>query len=289
MKTLITIPFLMLLSTFTYGQSSPHDSIIKVNDTLAIPKKRGIGIEVKPVRVDFSLGRGQAAMQPIFVTNKFPYKVIFKARTSDWLRDSTGSHQYLEPGTLDRSCAQWVTFENNNIEVEPGKTKEILVKMKAPQNDSALDKMRWCLVFIETVTENMSLKPTDSSRTAMNTTFRVGIHILLNPPNHAANKQLEMLSFKSNPEEKNSYQILCENKGETQLECKGYLELSSLEDGTKTVVGPTMFPIFPEQRRYVNFKLPDTLKKGKYSILAVVDANEDDVPVQASEAEITIN
>ena len=289
MKILIALPLLLLLATQDAKAQTPKDSVFKVSDTLALPKKKGIGIEVKPVRVDFSLGRGQAAMQPIFVTNKFPYKVTFKARTSDWLRDSMGSHIYLEPGTIDRSCAQWITFENNNIDVEPGQTKEILVKMKAPQNDSALEKMRWCLVFVETVNENLSLKPTDSNRTAMNTTFRVGIHILLTPPNLTSKKNLEMLSFKSNPEEKDSYQILCTNTGETQLECKGYLELSSLEDGSKITVGPTMFPIFPDQKRYINFKLPADIKKGKYSILAVVDANEDDVPLQAAEAQITVD
>ena len=98
-----------------------------------------------------------------------------------------------------------------------------------------------------------------------------------------------MLSFKSIPGSKNNYQILCRNSGQTELECKSYIELSELKTGKKTTLGPVIFPIFPEQKRYTSFTLPPDMEKGKYTVLAVVDAGEDDIPIQASEAIIDVD
>src|SRR5690606_36049888 len=154
--------------------------------------------------------------------------------------------------------------------------------------ESVVSEMKWCLVFIESVRENRVLPPTDSSRTSVNTIFRAGIHILQTPPQMEAEKNLEMLSFKNIPGKENEYQILCHNTGETQLDCTGYLEVSSLETGEKIQTEPLRFPMFPDQRRYTNYELPENLPKGKYSVLAVVDANEDDIPLQAAEATIEI-
>jgi len=269
------------------GQSS-SDSIKLAVPLDSVVNAKKMGLEVKPVRIDFHLSKGEFAYQSIFVTNNFSTTMQFKARFVDWMRDSLGGHEYSEPGTTPRSCAQWMSFGNDVVEIEPGKTKDILVRLKMPDNDSAVAEMRWCLVFLESVTENRVYKPSDSSRAHVNTLFRVGIHILQTPPQLESQKSLEMLSFKSVPGAKDQFQILCRNTGQTQLECKGYLELSSLETGEKITIEPKIFPLFPDQKRYIDFTLPEGLKKGKYTILAVADAGEDDIPLQASEATIDI-
>lgn len=288
-KCLIIVGLFMCTTAHSYVQSvSDSTVVVKGSDTVSAEKKNLTGLEVKPVRIDFHLSKGEQALQSIYITNNFNRPMQFKARVSDWIRDSVGGHEYSDPGTTPRSCAQWVTFGNDVVEIQPGKTKDILVKMKMPDNDSAVQSMRWCLVFLESVTENKVYKPSDSSRAHVNTIFRVGIHILQTPPQLESQKELQMLSFKAVPGDKGHYQILCLNSGETQLECKSYVELSSLATGKKTTLGPIFFPMFPEQRRYVDFKLPPDIEKGKYSILAVADPGEDDASVQASEDVIEI-
>ena len=66
------------------------------------------------------------------------------------------------------------------------------------------------------------------------------------------------------------------------------IELSSAETGAKTALGPKLIPLFPQQDRYVDFTLPADLAKGKYTALAVIDAEDDDVPVEASQKEIIV-
>lgn len=296
MKTLLIIFATAMLCYQSNAQNSDVDadtqSVVTTDTTGnqdSLQKKKSIGMNVKPVRIDFHLQKGEGAIQPIYITNKFPTKVQFKARFSDWMRDSMGGHQYYPPGTLSRSIAPYASFNNDVVEIEPGETKEILIRIAIPDTaESMVSEMKWCLVFVESVRENRVLAPTDSSRTSVNTIFRAGIHILQTPPQMEAEKNLEMLSFSSLPDVENTYQILCENTGETQLDCKGYLEISSLATGEKVQTEPIRFPMFPGQRRYTNYELPEGLAKGKYTVLAVVDANEDDVPIQASEATIEI-
>jgi hypothetical protein len=260
------------------------------SDSAAAARKKAssTGLEVKPVKIDFHLSKGESAYQPIYITNNFNRSVQFKARFSDWMRDSLGGHVYLEPGTIPRSCAQWMSFNKDMVEIEPGKTKEILVRMKIPDSVSVTDEMKWCLVFLESVVENKAYKPSDSSRTYVNTIFRVGIHILQTPPQLESQKDMQMLSFSSVEGKENLYRILCYNSGKTELDCKSYIELSSLASGEKTTLEPIRFTVFPEQRRYTEFALPATIAKGKYAALAVVDAGEDDIPLQASEAVIEV-
>jgi hypothetical protein len=66
------------------------------------------------------------------------------------------------------------------------------------------------------------------------------------------------------------------------------LELSSSETGERVSLDPQVVPMFPKQERYVDFTLPSTLPKGKYTAIALVDANDDEVPVEAAEKEIIV-
>lgn len=276
----------LLCNTVICAAQTPIQANVPIPDTTK--KKNSIGIAVKPVRIDFHLSKGEVAYQPIYITNNFSTTMQFKARFMDWMRDSTGGHIYGEPGKFPRSCASWMSFNKDLIEIEPGKTGEILVRMKVPDDDSAVKEMKWCLVFVESVAENKAYKPSDSSRAHVRAIMRVGIHILQTPPSLADKKDVKMLSFNSVTGEKNKYRILAENTGETQLECKSYIELQSLATGEKTTIPATEFPLFPKQKRYMDFTLPDTLPKGKYTALGIVDAQEDDIALQASEAEIEI-
>lgn len=284
--------FLMLLAflfsySFSHAQAPTNETFtsLPVKDTT---KKNSVGISVKPVRIDFHLSKGETSYQPIYITNNFGKTMQFKARIVDWMRDSTGGHTYLTPGTTPRSCAQWLTFSKDLVEIEPGKTGEILVRLKLPDSANVADEMKWCLVFIESVAENKIYKPSDSARAHLRAIMRVGIHILQTPPTVMDKKDLQMISFVNVPGAKNHYRILCQNTGKTQLECKSYIELSSLTTGEKITIPAIEFPLFPDQKRYTDFVLPETLAKGKYTALGIVDAGEDDVPLQASEATIEI-
>ena len=97
-----------------------------------------------------------------------------------------------------------------------------------------------------------------------------------------------MLSFGALLNLKNTYRIVCENTGETQLYCNSYIELVNIITGEKTTVKSTELPMFPGQKKYFDFVIPATLPKGKYTITGVVDAGSD-LPLEASQITRDIN
>ena len=122
--------------------------------------------------------------------------------------------------------------------------------------------------------------------TKVNNITRVGVHIVQTPPN-LTEKDLKMLSFSKIADSVNKFRITCKNTGKVQFDCKSYVELSFVATGEKTTINKNTFPLFPNQTRYADFVLPDTLAKGKYTVVGVLDGG-DDLPLQASELTIEI-
>lgn len=244
------------------------------------------GFLVKPSKVEFHLGKGQTATAAINVSNKLNEAKQFKIYFGDWLRDSVGGHRYMNPGSNGFSCAGWLKADQEFIEVKPGEVKVINLKLTLPDSAGAVDQMRWAMLFIETVDEQKAPAVSKGLQAMVQQTLRMGIHVYQTPPS-LINKDVRMLSFDSIAGV-NSYRIECQNTGDLQLECKSYLELVNLESGVKTKLDYPEFPMFPRQKRLLDFTLPSTLPKGKYQVLAAVDAGED-VPLEAAEKIISIH
>lgn len=240
---------------------------------------------VHPTTLNFAVANGQSETQVINLSNGSPKKVQFRLYLNDWLRDSVGGHQYFRADTLPRSCAKWINLSSNFIELQPGQSTQLSVKIQLPDNAEETKKMRWAMLFVETVEEANSSNNKQAQATVRNL-LRVGVHIYQTPPT-ATERAVKVIDLKPAPEMANTYQLSCQNTGDVMMECKSYLELASLKDGSKTKLDPIEFPIFPEQKRLVTFELPKNLAKGKYSVLAVIDGGED-MSLEAIESEVEV-
>ena len=245
------------------------------------------GIFVLPAIIDFNLATSQVGNKTLTIQNRTDAGVQLRVYLSDWKRDSLGKHQYSESGTLANSCAQWINIDKTFIEVPSGATIPLNVTLKIPDSATSVKEMKWAMVFIEVVTEKKAMQDTGVS-TAVLPIFRMGVHVYQTPPN-LGKKELKMLSFDKVFQSSDStvYSINCENVGDVHVRVKSSLELTNLTDGTKTKLGPDPVSIFPGARRRIYYKLPATLPKGKYSLLAVLDGG-DDMPVEAAQTEIEI-
>ncbi len=269
MKKYILIGSIILFNLHLNGQQKPEQS----------------GIEVKPVTVDFTATPGTSSTKKIFVTNKMSEKTQFTAYLSDWRRDTTGSHVFSEPGNDPRSCASRVSIDKTFFELEPGQRQEINLTVSEPSDSNHHTQMSWCMFFIETVKEK-KLGNTTGFKTTIANHYRVGIHIYQTPPD-VTEKEIRLLKVSSLPGAENRYRLICQNTGGTQLQCSGYIELFSLQDGSKMRLPSQEFPLFPEQVRYIDFTLPEQLAKGKYTLTGIIDAGND-VALEAGQLTIEI-
>lgn len=240
---------------------------------------------VHPTTIEFKLSGGQTESQAIHLSNSSPKKVQFRLYLNDWLRDTVGGHFYAPPSTLPNSATRWVTLDKNFVELDPGKSTDVTVRLSVPDSATATAQMTWSMLFIETVEEQTALQD-KGAQAAVKNLLRIGVHIYQTPPS-LTEKSVKVIDLKPVPKTNNVYQVLCANTGKVMVECRSYLELAALSDGKKTKLDPVEFPMFPGQRRYVAFELPKGLPKGKYSALAVLDAGED-VSLEAIETEIEV-
>ncbi len=246
------------------------------------------GLYIDPATIDFNLLNGQSSSSQITIVNKLNIKKQFSIYINDWQRDTLGKHLYQVPGTNSRTCSKWISLDKTFVELEPGQSTVVNVKMTVPDSADAVKQMRWAMVFIESIDEKKVPTKADGVMTSVQTKFRVGVHVYQTPPTKI-NKEVRMLSFEPVPDFENQvYRIVCENVGDVQLKCSGFLELSNLSDGSKTMLPAIDFPMFPEQKRYIDFMLPKGLAKGKYTVMAMIDAGED-VPLEAAQKQIDIN
>jgi len=240
---------------------------------------------VYPTILEYRLGTGQTESRTIHLTNNSANTVQFKMYLSDWIRDTLGGHQYFKADTLPQSCAKWITFDKNFIELESGKSTDLTVKLSMPEDADAIAKMRWTMLFIETVEEQKDIKE-KGTQAAVRNVLRIGVHVYQTPPG-LTEKSIKVYDLTPAPNTKNTFRLSCENTGKIMIECKSFLELDAIADGKKTKIDPVEFPLFPGQKRFVQFELPTTLPKGKYSALGVLDAGED-VSLEAVESVIEV-
>jgi hypothetical protein len=243
-------------------------------------------VSIQPSVLNFHLGPAALEAQPVRITNLSGNKVIFQAYLADWLRDSTGGHQYFRPDTLGQSCASWVHLSRDFIEVEPGKTEELMVRLNTPSDLDKLKEMKWAMLFLQTADEKDSASRNKKQVEAqVKEILRVGVHIYETPPavNNKSGKAISLLQGK----EKNTYELLMKNAGDVMLQCKGYMELTDPATGKSYKTEKVEFPVFPGGVRKVTLALPADLPKGKYSALAILDMGED-VPLEGIEKMVEV-
>ena len=249
-------------------------------------KQQRKSIVIYPAKLSFELDKGGSKSQTINISNTTNNKFQLQLEFMDWTRDTIGKHIYLPAGLSRQSCAKWLSFDKPFVELGPGQSTTVTVTLKVPDTEEAISEMKWTMLVFKTVNENKVPDKDAKWSTRINQVVGLGVHIYQTPPN-VTNKELKMTSFSQVPG-KNVYRIACKNLGGVQKYGKFSIELSDNETGSKTALQPQTIPLFPQQNRYVDFNLPSNLPKGKYTATALIDAGDDDVPIEAAQKEIDI-
>lgn len=246
------------------------------------------GLIIQPSMIDFTLSANETGSKKINIMNNTPQTVQLRMYLNDWERDSSGKHAYYNPGTRPYSCAPWIKLEKDFVEVPPGGQLPVEITLRMPESAELTREMKWAMLFVEVVKERKV--QTDSSLVStINPTFRMGVHIYETPAS-VQRREMKMLSFKRTSPVADTnivYTVAVKNEGEVQLRCQSSLELTNLTTGVKTKLGPGLVPLFPGQKRNIQYVIPTNLAKGKYSLLAVVDAG-DDLPIEAAQGELEL-
>jgi hypothetical protein len=202
-----------------------------------------------------------------------------------------GKSSFLPPGEGKYSLSKWMNISPTFIELEPFKTKKVKVTVSVPSDDNGR-KAAWSILMIEQEAPRNNLVNTrnDGNTVAFGIvpTFAFGIFAYQNPPNVLTNN-IEFKEFKFLENETvNKLLIEVQNQGDGIAYCTSYIDLTNLDTGEQQRLRVKNFTIVPDLIRDFVFNLPQTLKKGKYLAIGVLDY-ESSEEIQAAKLEFEIN
>lgn len=261
--------------------------VLSITVVSANAQKQKSAISIGPATLNFHLEQGQSSTQTVYIYNKMSKPYSFTLDVSDWNLDSAGKDVFMNDGDHPNSCAKWITLDRKSIEI-PGNSREgIDVTLTIPDSAYAVKEARWAMLNINLTSERKAPKQIGAVDLAVSKSLAVGVRIYQVPNSAQLAKEMKMTDFKS-LNDSNRYRIESKNTGAVMLRCHYSIELSSEETGEKTVVGPEEALVLPGQNRFVDLKLPDTLAKGKYTAIALIETGDDEVPLEAAQAEIEV-
>ena len=66
-------------------------------------------LEVSPAKLFFTANPGSSQTKQVYIRNKAKTPQNFIFNLNDWLTDEKGEVKYFDPGTIARSCTDWIT------------------------------------------------------------------------------------------------------------------------------------------------------------------------------------
>lgn len=244
--------------------------------------------KVLPASLDFKLSKGESRSEVITVTNTSDKVESFVISTCDFTLDDKGNTVYSEAGSIDCSCAKWMTITPSFIKLNPNEVVKLNVIMKVPEEE---EKTHWGMVVIRSEKEfTGQAADKDVVRAGLIITPQIAVKVLQTPP-ALDYKKLAVDDFKEitniETDSVRTFAVNILNEGDVLTRCKLYLTLSNLETLTEETVEPLDVYLLPEISKEVKIAMPANVKPGSYSLAAILDYG-DEYDLEGMEMEITV-
>lgn len=230
----------------------------------------GQGLELSPVRIDFSLEPGNSQAQTITVRNTSNTKASYTLTAADWYLDEYGNVIRQEKGASKRSCAEWISFTPALVELGPNESRDVTVSLNVPSRDAAT---KWALVYVTLKKEQTAPKADKDLAMGIEVNQAIGLFITQSPRSNQ-NAKAKLGEFKDvTPEggKEKKFIVRTQNVGDKILDCNMYLVVSDLQNAKEEKLDPVTFKVLPEGTALTELSLPKKLNKGSYLIAAVLD------------------
>ena len=252
---------------------------------------KSLGVSVSPSHFHFTQEQGQIKTYDITVKNTTSTAKSFNVNIYDFDMNGKGKSSFLPPGDGKYSLSKWMNISPTFIELEPFKTKKVKVTISVPSDDNGR-KAAWSILMIEQEAPRNNLVNTKKNGNTVAfgivPTFAFGIFAYQNPPNVLTNN-IEFTEFQFLENDAvNKLVLEVENKGDGIAYCTSYIDLTNLDTGEQQRLRVKNFTIVPDLTRDFIFNLPQTLQKGKYLAVGVLDY-ESSEEIQAAKLEFEIN
>lgn len=251
-----------------------------------------VNINTSPPRLYYMTAAGSSSTQHISIANRSNKPLELVVSLSDWNYDSAGSNHFYEPGKLDISCANWVTFSPGPyLTLAPQEQTVIAVTMSPPAGADLTDiPVRTAMVF---VTQLNATPATAADGASVKIALQVGTK-LYHSFFEKNNPSVEITNFMDQPAGADSsaaqqrLELVVENNGRGWVEGNIKTELLNQKTGKKTRLEEMPLYSLPGDKRKVDINLPATLEGGLYTATAIISYGKKNEP-EIAELEFYLN
>lgn len=227
-------------------------------------------LTVTPLSLRIEVTPGESSISSINLKNTDSESTRLGIRLVDWWRSPGGQLQLLKPGTRERSCSGWISYETSSLTLGPGSKEDLTLKMKVPEGVSG---DHWSMLL---VTERPRQGENEQKKTD-GETRNYAIKILHKDPRNiekrAAITKIELVQ--SNP---TALSVTYRNKGTTHLYTSGRVEIKNVRGNTVEKFEIKEFPTLPGEKHNIVVKSSEKeggLSPGQYFAVVVMDFGGD--------------
>lgn len=226
---------------------------------------------VTPMRIEFQIEQGQSGTSSLLIRNVSEKPLSVKLYLKDFVFRPDGSEAELDPGSVSRSCSDWLAISPSVMELEPDEHKNARVSLTIPEDAAGT---YWVMLYVE-----QSSKPTPREAQGGGYSFEINVYprwairIFESVPGTEEKEgQISDLTVTRESEEQPLTAFVeFENTCNSELRCKGWIEIRDESGETVEKIEFEDFSVYPESKRINKAEIPKSLKPGEYSVLAVVD------------------
>ncbi len=197
-----------------------------------------------------------------------------KLYLKDYLFYSNGQNLYDEPGTTERSNADWIQLDQSVILVDGQSQVNVPYTVNIPASED-MDGTYWSILMIEGAPE-VTPETMQQSSVGINTVMRYGIQIVTHF-GESGDRSLKFLNAELVTEsEKNIFKVDIENDGERWLRPAVWVELfnqDGISMGKYSAISRRTYPGTSIKQMVDLTEVPE----GTYKALVVADCGDDDL------------
>jgi len=250
---------------------------------LAVPSSSKAQISVRSqLSQDTSARPGESYVGSILIRNDTDEIQQAKIYQTDYLFQSDGTNVFGDPGTIERSNAEWIDVASSSMMVPPREAIEVSYRVNVPMDVDAepLQGSYWSMIMVEGIPksspENIENDVPDDALGIIQVT-RYGVQVATHiEGTGAANLKISESALSKGEGNTTILQLSVENDGDKLVKPEIWVEIYDDSGNTLGRVDGVNNRIYPgtSVRQTINL---GKLEIGHYRALVIMDGGDDEV------------
>jgi len=226
------------------------------------------GLRLSQIEFDFGLPTGTAQTGTFLVINDESEPTTVNVTLADWDRLPDGENRFIEPGSVARSAANWVTFAPAQFTLAPDESVEVRFTLTVPTD---ITGTFWTALLVEGSPRQVE---TPGGTTVL-VRRRFAVKILETPPGSGP-LEGRITDIQIGGQNPLTTVVQFENTGLVNMPgVKGRVEVRDTGGTTVESIPIEEFPVLPGAQRVLQVlsqrPLGQTLPPGRYQVLTILD------------------